>query len=117
MISKNMYKVLKNIPHAPATTNYKKLNKMNIINNCLLATVLDEAENYHYISFNVDLKIRNGNEVKYYDFSLIEAGQVAIEEYKSQKSSSKKATLAIIISALSFIASAVAIVLSICDVQ
>lgn len=113
MISKNMYKVLKKIPHAPSTTNYKKLIKENIIDSCLLATILKEAENYHYISFNVDLIIRNGIEVKYYDFSLIEAGQVAIEEYKSQKSSSRKSTWALIIAGLSFIASVIAIILSI----
>ena len=47
----------------------------------------------------------------------MEAGQTAIEEYKKQKSSSAKSTWAIIISALSFIASIVAIILSICGVQ
>jgi hypothetical protein len=46
-------------------------------------------------------------------FYLTEAGQVAIEEFENYKSSSKKATWAIIIAGLSFIASVVAIILSI----
>ena len=114
MISKNMYRVLKILPHAPCTMTFEELHNICKITPCRLIDLLEEAEKHSYIEivFLDDERIVINS-----DLYLMEAGQTAIEEHKKQKSSSVKSTCAIIISALSFIASAVAVVLSICGVQ
>ena len=114
MISKNMYKVLNILPHAPATMSFDELYNKCGITPCRLMELLQEAENRHYIEI---IFLGSRDNFKYSDLYLMEAGQTAIEEHKKQKSSSAKSTWAIIISALSFIASAIAVVLSICGVQ
>ena len=115
MISKNMCKVLKAIPNPPNKTNFKDLSDKKIVDISFLKSILNDALQYNYIEY-ID-KTNPYKRIESSLFHLTEAGQVAIEEYKSQKGSSAKATWAIIISALSFIASAVAVVLSICGVQ
>lgn len=111
MISDNMNKVLKNIPYSPNKTDLKNLSKKNILDINLLASILNEAVEYGYIQFCDKINpYRNVNKNTFY---LTEAGQVAIEEYKNQKGSSKKATIALIISGLSFLASVAAIIISV----
>lgn len=114
MISKNMYKVLKIIPHAPAMISFDDLHNKCSITPCRLMDLLQEAENHRYIEI---VFLGSRDNFTYSDLYLMEAGQTAIEEYKKQKSSSAKATWALIIAGLSFIASVVAIILSICGVQ
>lgn len=114
MISKNMYKVLNILPHAPATMSFQELYDMCKISHCRLIELLEEAKKHNYIDI---VFFQSDNNMLLSDLYLTEAGQTAIEEHKKQKSSSAKSTWAIIISALSFIASAVAVVLSICGVQ
>lgn len=117
MISKNMYKVLKEIPHAPDTTDYKELCNKNIHNKSLLLNLLEEAKIHKYIESIVGSPLNPTYLIKKFGFYLTESGQVAIEEYKSRRNSSKKATWALIISGSSFIASVVAVIVSICGVQ
>lgn len=112
MISKNMYKVLKVVPHAPDATDYNKLCEKNIHNKTLLLNLLDEAMNKKFIDLKFPDTTKN-TENRFVNFYLTEAGQISIEEYKSQKGSSAKATWAIIISILSLIVSAIAIILKI----
>ena len=117
MISKRMYKVLKKIPHSPATTDYQKmLNKTSFDKESLLV-FLEEAKNHNYIDVVVLCPVNPFGALKQFDFFLTEDGQSAIDEYKSQKSSSRKATFALIISGLSFVASVVAIFVSFFNVQ
>ena len=75
-----------------------------------LNLALEEAEKHSYLEivFLDDEKLVINS-----DLYLMEAGQTAIEEYKKQKSSSAKSTWAIIISILSLIVSAIAIILKI----
>lgn len=115
MISKNMCKVLKAIPHPPNKTNFKDLSDKKIVDISFLKSILKEALHYNYIAY-ID-KTNPYKQIESNLFYLTELGQVAIEEYKSQKGSSAKATWALIIAGLSFVASVVAIILSICDVQ
>ena len=115
MISKDMYNVLKQIPHAPNKTNFKCLSDKKTIDISFLKSVLREAISYKYIQYCDPSN--PFKQVEVHTFYLTEAGQVQIDEYENQKGSSAKSTWAIIISALSFIASIVAIILSICGVQ
>ncbi|MBE7707045.1 MAG: hypothetical protein E7Z91_07390 [Cyanobacteria bacterium SIG30] len=115
MISKNMYKVLKQIPHAPNKTNFKGLSDKKIIDISFLKSVLREAISYKYIQYcDPSNPFR---QVEVHNFYLTEAGQVQIDEYENQKGSSAKATWALVIAGLSFIASVVAIIISVCVVQ
>ena len=115
MISKNMYKVLKNIPHAPKRIQFKDLDSKKIMDISLLKNLLREAKSCKYIQYCDSANPYNKIEVN--PFYLTEEGQVEIEEYKDKCGSSAKATCAIVISALSFIASVVAIIVSSCSVQ
>lgn len=114
MISKNMYKVLTILPHAPATMKFQELYYECKISHCRLIELLQEAKKQNYI----DIVFFQANEnMLLSDLYLTEAGQTAIEKYNNEKNSSTKSTWALIIAGLSFLASAVAIVLSICGVQ
>lgn len=110
MISKNMYKVLNILPHAPCAMTFEELHNICKITPCCLIDLLEEAEKHSYLEivFLDDEKLVINS-----DLYLMEAGQTAIEEYKKQKSSSAKSTWAIIISILSLIVSAIAIILKI----
>ena len=114
MISKNMYKVLNILPHAPCTMTFEELHNICKITPCRLIDLLEEAEKHSYLEivFLDDEKLVINS-----DLYLMEAGQTAIEEHKKQKSSSAKSTWAIIISILSLIVSAIAIILKIQAVQ
>lgn len=110
MISKDMYNVLKRIPRSPQKTSYLKLLKTKKFNADLLSDMLQEALIKKYLIFT--------EQEEYYMittsiFCITEAGIVAMEEYKHKSNSSKKATWALIISALSLIASIIAIILGV----
>lgn len=117
MISKNMYKVLKQIPRFPNDTNTQKLLSKKTIEIDLLFEILNDALNSRYIIYTQSNNSKNYYSLERSSFSITEAGQIELEEYESKQNSSTKSTWAIIISALSFIASIVAIILSICGVQ
>lgn len=117
MISKDMYNVLKQIPRFPNDTNLQKLLSKKTLEINLLFEILNDALNCKYIIFT-----QSNNDKNYYtfeksSFSITEAGQIQIEEYENKKISSTKSTWALIIAGLSFLTSAVAIILSICGVQ
>lgn len=117
MISKAMYKVLKNIPRFPKDTNSLNLIAKNTLEVNLLFEILQDALNCKYIIYT-----QSHNHTSYYtlensSFGLTESGQLQIEEYKNRRGSSRKSTLAIIISGLSFLASVIAIIVSLLGVQ
>ena len=113
MISKQMYKILKKIPHSPERITLKELREKVKIDVSLMWNILEDAMDCNYIVY----ASRNPyNDIKQSPFYLTEAGQIEIEEYGREKNSSKKATWALVISGLSFIASVVAIIVS-CVVQ
>ena len=114
MISKNMYKVLRTLPHAPATMSFEGLQNNCQITPCRLIDLLEEAEKHRYLEI---VFWDDENSIICSDLYLMEAGQTAIEKYDDARSSSAKSTWALIIAGLSFLASAIAIILSICGVQ
>ena len=113
MISKDMYKVIKRIPRFPKDTTSLKLLKGKKFEVDLLFDILLDALNCRYIVYTKSNNSSNHYTLEKSSFSLTEAGQLQIEEYKNKKSSSTKATWAIIISILSLIISAIAIILKI----
>ena len=113
MISKQMYKILKKIPRHPKRMTFKEISDKKFMDISLLWSLLEEAIDCRYIVFSGRNAVSDLSRSSFY---LTEEGQIAIEEYKRQLGADRKATWALIISALSFIASVVAIVLS-CVVQ
>lgn len=79
MISKNMYKVLNILPHAPCTMTFEELHNICKITPCRLIDLLEEAEKHSYLEivFLDDEKLVINS-----DLYLMEAGQTAIEEHK-----------------------------------
>lgn len=110
MISKQMYKVLKEIPHSPATTTFMDMDKKQIVDINLLKDLLKNALSNKYIDFQFPNSPYN--DVVRTKFSLTELGQIAIEEYQGTKYNSGLSTWAIIIAGLSFVVSIVALFIS-----
>lgn len=107
MISKQMYEILKEIPHSPTTTTFTDIENKKIVDINLLKDLLTNAIDEKYIAFS----FRNNpyNDVLKSNFSLTELGQIAIEEYKGTKFNSKLSTWALIVAGLSFIVSIIAL--------
>ena len=107
MISKQMFKVLKEVPHSPTTTTFQDMDKKQIVDINLLKNLLKDAFDNRYIDF----QFRNSpyNDITTTRFSLTELGQIAIEEYKGTRYNSRLSTWAIIIAGLSFIVSIIAL--------
>lgn len=107
MISKQMYKVLKKIPHSPTTTTFKDMESKKIVDINLLKDLLSNALASKYIAFS----FRNNpyNDILKSNFALTEDGQIAIEEYEGTKYNSKLSTWALIIAGLSFIVAIIAL--------
>jgi len=107
MISKKMYKVLKEIPHSPATTTFMDLENKKIVDINLLKDLLGDALDNKYIAF----PFRNNpyNDILKTKFSRTELGQIAIEEYKGTNYNSALSTWALIIAGLSFVVSIIAL--------
>ena len=110
MISKQMYKVLKKIPHAPSTTTMNDLHNLHIVDINILKNLLNNAIDNKYITFST--RGNPYNDISQNKISLTEAGQVAIEEFKGTKYNTKLSTWAIIIAGLSFIVSIIALFVS-----
>lgn len=117
MITKDMYRVLKNIPRSPKETNSLKLLAKKTVEENLLFDILLDALNCRFIMYTERPRRDLHYSLEKSSFCLTEAGQLQIEEYENQRGSSTKATWALIIAGLSFLASVIAIVLSICGVQ
>ena len=110
MISKQMYKILKNIPHSPITTTFKDLEGKKLADINLLKDLLSNALSNKYIAFS----FRNNpyNDILKSNFSLTEDGQIAVEEYEGTKYNTKLSTWAIIIAGFSFVVSIIALFVS-----
>ena len=109
MISKQMYKILQKIPHSPERITLKELRKKVKIDVSVMWSILEDAMNCNYIVY----ASRNPyNDIQQSPFYLTEAGQIEIEEYGRENSSSKKATWALVISGLSFLASVAAVIVA-----
>lgn len=109
MITKNMYKILTRIPHSPDHTTLGELSKKRILDVNYMSSLLNEAIKNEFVSYSSHSPYNNIHESKIH---LTENGQIEIENYRKQKNSSAKATWAIVISALSFITSVIAIIVS-----
>lgn len=110
MISKQMYKVLKEIPHSPTTTTFADIDNKKIVDINLLKDLLTDALANKYIAFS----FRNNpyNDILKSKFALTELGQIAIEEYKGTKYNTKLSTWALIVAGLSFVVSIIALFIS-----
>ena len=98
MISKDMYRLLKTIPHYPESITLSELQKLTKIAPCTISVLLDNGISTGLIRY----ASRNPyNSVATHPVSLTEDGQIEIEEYRRTSNSSTKATWAIIISAIS----------------
>ena len=107
MITKQMYKILKEIPHSPSTTTFADMENKKIADINLLKDLLSNALENKYIAFS----FRNNpyNDILKSKFALTELGQIAIEEYIGTKYNSKLSTWALIVAGLSFVVSIIAL--------
>lgn len=112
MISKDMYRVLKRVPRSPKDTTSLKLLAEKTLEVNLLFEVLQDAMGCKYIMYTEPPRRNLHYSLENSTFCLTEAGQIQIEEYENKKGSSTKSTWALIISGLSFLASAIAVVVS-----
>lgn len=106
MISRDMYQLLKKFPRWPNNKTFDELDKVirrdDFVNFGLLMTAKERG-----------LIGCNGKEDNTAGFYLTEEGKEAIDEYVRQRSSDIKATWALILAGLSFVASVVAIIISV----
>ncbi len=109
MISKNMKRFLSRIPAWPKNISIDKLSTNGKKKKYSYIQLLERAQKQGFVGIN-----GTGENA---GFFLSEKGREAIEEYCRARNASSKSTWALIISGLSFLASAIAIVLSICGVQ
>ena len=109
MISKNMYEILKEIPHSPEMIAFKEMQSKEIVDINLLKNLLMDAKSHTYIAFYASMP---NNDILKSKFGLTEEGQIAIEEYEGTKYNTKLSIWAIVISGLSFLASVAAIIIS-----
>ena len=107
MISKQMYRLLTEIPHAPITTSFQEIADKKILDISLLKTLLNDAVKNKYIAY--PSRVNPYSDILTTSFSLTESGQIAIEEYKGTKYNSKLSTWAIIIAGLSLVVSFIAL--------
>lgn len=106
MISKQMYKILKKIPRHPQRMTFKEISDKKLLDISLLWSLLEEAIDCRYIVFSGRNAVSDLSRSSFY---LTEEGQIALEEYKRQLGSDRKATWALIIAGLSFIVAIIAL--------
>ena len=106
MISKQMNRVLKKVPHAPQKINLKELREKINIDITEMWEILEDAMSCNYIVFASHDPY---NSIPKSYFCLTEAGQIEIEEYGRTINSESKATWALVIAGLSFVVSIIAI--------
>ena len=109
MISKQMYNILKEIPHSPNNITFKDMDSKKLVDINLLKDLLNDARENEYIAFAIHMPY---NDILKSKFALTEEGQVAIEEYEGTKYNTKLSTWALIISGLSFLASVAAVIVA-----
>ena len=109
MISKNMKQFLSEIPAWPQNISVDKLSSSKKNKNYIYVQLFANAQKQGFIGIN-----GKGEKEGIY---LSEKGREAIEEYCRTKNASSKSTWALIIAGLSFLTSAIAIILSILGVQ
>ena len=110
MISKQMYRLLTEIPHSPITTSFQEIADKQILDISLLKNLLNNAVENKYIAY--PSRVSPYNDILTTNFSLAESGQIAIEEYRGTRYNSKLSTWAIIIAGLSFVVSIIALLVS-----
>lgn len=110
MITKEMYQFLKQLPRWPENKSFDEIVTIRKKDKIAQLGMMMEARKRGLIGCNG--KEEDNTEGYYLD----ECGQEAIDEYKRQIGSDRKATLALIISMLSFLASVAAVVVA-CFVQ
>ncbi len=110
MISKQMYRLLTEIPHSPITTSFQEIADKQILDISLLKNLLNNAVENKYIAY--PSRVSPYNDILTTNFSLTESGQIAIEEYRGTRYNSKLSTWAIIIAGLSFVVSIIALFVS-----
>ena len=115
MISKSMYEILKHIPQSPTNIKFADLSHEKICDISFLKKRLLEAMSYEYIQFYNPALPHKCIDIE--PFHLTEKGKVQVEEYERQDKISTRANLAIIISILSFIVAATALILKLFGVQ
>ena len=106
MISRKMYKILKEIPHSPNKTTLKELREKLKIDINEMWDILEDAMSCHYIAHTSHSPYNN---IQQHPFCLTEAGQIELEEYRRTSGASTKSTWALIIAVLSLLVSVVAI--------
>ena len=106
MISKEMYRFLKRLPRWPRNKSIPEIEKTPFMDKYLRLGLMIEAKQRNLIGCNGKEEDNSAG------FYLAESGQEAIEEYKRQIGADRKATWALIISALSLLASVAAIIIS-----
>ena len=106
MISKKMYKVLKKTPRHPQRITFKEISDKKLMDISLLWSLIEEAIDCQYIAFSGRNAVSDLSRSSFY---LTEEGQIALEEYKRQLGSDRKATWALIIAGLSFIVAIIAL--------
>jgi hypothetical protein len=107
MISKDMYRLLKKFPRWPNNKTFDELDKVIRRDDFVNFGLLMNAKERGLVGCN------GKEEDNTAGFYLTEEGKEAIDEYVRQRSSDRKATWALIIAGLSFVASVVAIIISI----
>ena len=110
MISKQMYRLLTEIPHSPITTSFQEIADKQILDISLLKNLLNNTVENKYIAY--PSRVSPYNDILTTNFSLTESGQIAIEEYRGTRYNSKLSTWAIIIAGLSFVVSIIALFVS-----
>ena len=106
MISKDMYKFLKAAPRYPQKTSFYKLHKEKKWEVNLYYSLLEEAIANQYIRY-INHQPLSENEKIDLSFSISEAGQIALEEFKKDNYASVKSTWALIIAGLSLLVSVI----------
>ena len=110
MISRDMYCLLKKLPRWPSNKTFEELDKVIRRDDFVSLGLLMNAKERGLIGCN------GKEEDKTNGFYLTEEGKEALDEYTRQKSSDRKATWALVIAGLSFVASVAAVIVA-CGVQ
>ena len=106
MITKEMYRFLKQLPRWPENKSFDKIVTTPKTDKFVQLGMLVEARERGLVGCNGK---EEDNTAGYY---LAESGQEAIDEYKRQIGSNRKATWALIIAGLSFVVSIIALFVS-----
>ena len=82
MISKNMNKLLKHIPHSPERITLRELYKKKLFDADLQSNLMEEARECHYIICASHKPHKDYLETPY---CLTEAGQIELEKFKGME--------------------------------